>query len=284
MRPPIPPRPPPRARQASRALLVAIFAVASAFFETPTEAGVAVLGSLARDTAVEPGELFEGAIELKNTGNSSQDVRLYQTDYVFAADGSNRYDPVGSHSRSNGLWLAVTPSIVTVPSGQTVVARYRGKVPSDPGLSGTYWSAIMVEPQVSAEQSVSSGKEVQASLRTVVRYAIQVVTEVGPKRERKVRFQDKRIVEADGKRLLQVDVENTGEAFLAPTLWAEFYDSAGQRRSRLQAFAKRLFPGCSVRHVLDLSGLPADRYRVLLVLDNGDESVFGAQYTLNLGK
>jgi len=42
----------------------------------------------------------------------------------------------------------------------------------------------------------------------------------------------------------------------------------------------RIYPGTSVRHKIDLSSLPGGKYMALVVADNGDEYIFGAQYTL----
>ena len=49
---------------------------------------------------------------------------------------------------------------------------------------------------------------------------------------------------------------------------------------RFEAGRMGIYPGCSARFRIDLSGLPAGRYKAIVVADCGDENVFGAQYDL----
>ena len=86
----------------------------------PTFASVAVVGSLVRHYPTKPGEMFEGIILLKNTGAEAVEMGVSQTDYLFAADGSNHYDKPGAHARSNAGWLSVSPSRTVVAPQSTV--------------------------------------------------------------------------------------------------------------------------------------------------------------------
>lgn len=121
----------------------------------------------------------------------------------------------------------------------------------------------------------------RAGIRQVVRYAIQLVTHMGETGSREIRFADRALVLGeDGTRRLHVDVENTGERSLRPYLWVELHDSTGGRLGRFESDRKRLYPGTSVRYMIDLSGAPSGSYQALVVVDNGDEHVFGAEYGL----
>src|SRR5437868_455333 len=95
------------------------------FFLFPSsEAGVVVIGNLARTAAIKPGDAFEGVIFLKNNGTQSADVRLSQTDYHCQADGSNEYSEPGKSPRSNANWITVSPTRLKLAAGETQPVRY----------------------------------------------------------------------------------------------------------------------------------------------------------------
>ena len=75
-----------------------------------------------------------------------QEVKVYQTDYLFYADGSTYYGDPGTMPRSNTRWISFTPKQFTVPAGEEVTVRYTIQVPNDARLAGPYWSILMVEP------------------------------------------------------------------------------------------------------------------------------------------
>ena len=86
----------------------------------------------------------------------------------------------------------------------------------------------------------------------------------------------------DGKRQLLVDVENTGERWLRGTLWVELYAKEGALVGRFDAGRLRMYPGTSVRYTVDLAGVLAGSYKALIVIDCGDDDVFGANVNLVL--
>jgi hypothetical protein len=79
-----------------------------------------------------------------------------------------------------------------------------------------------------------------------------------------------------------MDIDNIGEMWLSPPLWVEIYDSHGAKVGRFESSKKRIYPGCSVRHKVDLTDVPRGKYQALVVADNGDEHVFGAKYDFGI--
>lgn len=252
--------------------------------EIALAAPVSVLGGLTREIVLQPGARSEGRIVLRNNTDQPQEVKVYQTDYLFWADGRNEYGEPGSTPRSNARWIVYTPHQLTVPPKATESVYYTIQVPQQADLRGTYWSMLMVEP-ISAETLEPPRQEegkVTIGIRTVLRYGIQMVTHIGDTGERNLRFADRQLVVEGGKRTLRLDLENTGERWLRPTVWAELFDERGMSLGRFEGGRFRIYPGCSVRYQIDLSEVPAGKYRALIVADNGDEYVFGAQYELDL--
>lgn len=248
-----------------------------------SHAGVIVIGNLARTTTIKPGDPFEGVIFLKNTGHQMADTRVSQADYLFHADGSNEYGEPGRTPRSNAGWITVSPTRLKIAPGETLPVRYKGRAPADPKLQGTFWSMIMVEPS-SAPAITPDGKvdQIAVGLQTSIRFAIQIVTELGKGGTRSLQVQDKRIVQGEGKRALQLDIANDGERLLVPMMTVELFDRRGASIGRFDAGRARIYPTCSVRAKVDLNDVPVGKYTAMVLLDSGDAQVMGAQYDLEI--
>lgn len=248
---------------------------------TICHAGVSVVGSLARENTVVPGDRYEGDIMVRNNDEKPVEVRAYKKDYLFYADGRNLYNESGSTPRSNAAWLTVQPAQVTLPPMGTGMFHYTVQVPKGAELKGSYWSLLMVEPMAPpAVLPSQEKKKISVGLQTVIRYAIQIATDIGDSGEWKLAFRDKRLVMSGGKRVFELDIENTGERWLSPVVWIDLYNSAGTKVGRFESSQKRIYPGCSVRHQMDLTGVPAGTYNALAVADNRDDHVFGGQYEI----
>lgn len=258
-------------------LFTALIAISSA------SAGVAVVGELARTSNVKPGGVFDGVILVANHGTEPADVRVSQSDYSFEASGANNYAEPGTSPRSNARWITITPSLLKLAPGETQSVRYKGVVPTDPTLRGTFWSMVMVEPSSAAVATPENqpGK-IAVGLQTKIRFAVQLVTELGQGGTRSLKVLEKAIVKADGKRTLQLDIGNDGERVLIPTVSAELFDEKGTPVGRFEGGRARIYPDCSVRAQIDLSKVPSGKYVAMVLLDNGDAQVMGAQYDLEI--
>lgn len=142
----------------------------------------------------------------------------------------------------------------------------------------------MVEELVGAWPSGEHGDrsdETRAGVKQVLRYGIQMITHVGDTGVCTLRITDKMLtVTEDGRRVLLADIENTGERAQRPHVWVELYAESGSRIGPFKSDKRRLYPGTSARYMVDLSDAPTGSYQALVVVDNGDEHVFGAQYGL----
>lgn len=249
-----------------------------------TEARVGIVGGLDHERNVEANKTYQGVIFVKNLGEEPQEVKVYQTDFLFFCDGSNLYGEPGKDPRSNAKWISFSPRQLTIAPQQTSAVNYTIKVPDDKSLKGTYWSSIMIEGLwKSAPKVVTPGKEeVKASVIQNIRYNIKIRTHLGNTGSRELKFLDTKLLREGEKRILQADIENTGERFLKPRLWAELYDKEGAYIGRFEAGILRTYPGTSVRFKIDLSGVPEGEYKALIVADCGGDAVFGITHTLKL--
>ncbi len=246
-------------------------------------ADLSVVGGLSREKTARPGDSYEGTIELRNDSGFACDVRVYQTDYSFLATGETFYLESGSSSRSNAPWISVGPHWLTVPGHGNASLHYAVEVPGDSMLAGSYWSIIMIEPSALTTQIVRDNQGgARIGVKTQLRYGVQVVTDVGTDGTREITFRDSKLVERDDLRVLEIDVENSGNTWMSPLFSIELYDEDGTHRHHFESQRQRIYPGCSVRHSVDLTEVPCGNYKVLAVVDNRDKSVFGAQYDLRI--
>jgi len=247
-------------------------------------ASIVLTGSLTKEYEVSPGKSYEGSIDVKNPDDTPQEIKAYQTDYFFYADGKTLYGDPGGLPRSNALWMTLSPRQVTIPAGETVSIRFTIQVPRDDTIKGTYWSVIMVEPvpEGSPESSRLGQKDIGMGVQQVLRYAVQVVTHIGASGNRQLKFSQMRLSADSGRKVLAVDVENTGERWLRGALWVDLYDSKGAYVGKFDGGKQRMYPGTSARFTVELIGIQDASYKALIVVDCGDNDVFGANVNLEI--
>jgi hypothetical protein len=141
---------------------------------------------------------------------------------------------------------------------------------------------IMVEEaETPADLGKSKEKKVRLGIQHVMRYGIQIVTHLGQGIQR-LSILRKELIRKDKKKTLEVDIENTGEHWLVPEVAVELFDSKGIKAGHFKGRKMRIYPGTSIRQSIDLSGIAPDFYKGLIIIDNGDENIFGARTELQL--
>ena len=182
--------------------------------------------------------------------------------------------------RSNASWLRLNQEQIAIAPGEIGTVEYEVRVPDDSRLTGSYWSVVMAQEVEGAEATGESRPQVR--LRQTVRHAIQVITEIGETGHSEVAFRNARLTSEGGKRLLSVDLENTGERWLHTNVWIELHDAQGRNVGRFAGNQRRTFPGTSVRNRIELTAAPPGKYVALLVADGGRNDLFGTQIELDL--
>src|SRR3989304_3350757 len=256
-------------------------------FATGTAAAqVSVIGELSQDRETGPGETYSGTITIKNDSNEPQEAKVYQTDYLFFSDGTNRYGEPGSHPRSNAPWITFSPSFVTVPPQSTVIVSYTVAVPANTTgktLIGSYWSMLMIEgiPKGSPESSGARDKKAEMGIMQMIRYGIQIASHIANTGTRKIEFKNPKLVANDkGGSTFQIDIENIGDLGIRPDVYLELFDEKGVSQGKFPGIRYRIYPGTSVRESIDVSAAPKGKYKALVVVDAGGDDIFGAQYDL----
>ncbi|HEY6125056.1 MAG TPA: hypothetical protein VIV63_10400 [Steroidobacteraceae bacterium] len=243
-------------------------------------AGITPEGEATQIHSAKPGDTYRGAIAIRNPGSEVVQVKLYQSDYLFFADGQNRFDRPGSSTRSNAGWLRLNREQIDIAPGGVATVDYEVQVPPDSRLTGTYWSVVMVQELPAGEAAGATRPGMK--LTQTLRHAIQIITEMGESGRSEIAFRNARLVGEGAERGLDIDLENTGERWLRTDVWLELHDTNGRVVGRFVAPRRRSFPGTSVRNRIELGSAPAGKYLGLLVADGGRNDLFGMQVELDL--
>lgn len=250
-------------------------------------AQISVRSPLSDDRYVAPGTQYSGQILIKNETESSQQARIYQTDYRFSADGSNYYNEPGTDGRSNADWTRVSASVITLPPKEIVPVEYLVSVPEDSdslSLEGSYWNMIMIEaiPSGSIESTLEdpTGSN-KHGVKQILRYGIQVATHISDSGNAALQLENVELfTDQTGNSTVSLHVENEGTKFVRPHVWIELYTGSGQLVDRFDGARSRIYPDTSVRQQFDLGKLASGDYRALLILDAGSDELFGSEFDL----
>jgi len=256
------------------------------FGSTVASAQITVRGQLAHDLNAVPGQVVTGSISVDNETDQPQQARIYLRDYMFFADGTNAYDEPGTVERSNAPWVQFTPEALTVPPGSSAEVSYSIAVP-DSADGGSFWSMLMVEAIEPGSATSTSGddgeEERQVGFRQVTRYGVQLAVHLQEESVKEVAFDNIQLLaDEEGQTWFLADVTNTGSLMLRPNVYMRIFAEDGSESGPFDGVQFRMYPGTSVRQRIDLSDLPAGTYQALLIVDNGDDAVFGGQYELTL--
>lgn len=250
----------------------------------PTAAQITVRGNLAHDLDVRAGQIVTGTVTIDNETANPQQARIYLRDYLFFADGTNIYDEPGSTARSNAGWVQFSPESMTIPPNGSVTLSYSISIPDTIG-AGSYWSMLMIEgvDPSSAESTESLESENQVGFKQVTRYGVQLAVHIREEAEQNVSFDGAQlIVDEEGNTFFQADVENIGTLMMRPNVYMRVFAADGTEYGPFEGVQFRIYPGTSVRQRIELSDLEPGTYQILLIVDDGDDAVFGGQYELTL--
>jgi hypothetical protein len=231
-----------------------------------------------------PGTTVEGTIDLHNDSDEPQEAKVYLRDYLFHADGRRNMPEPGTLSRSLAPWVTMETDVVVVPPKQTRPFRYSIRVPGGADtLSGSYWAMAMVEPiaKGSAESSLGTQDAETPGVQVTqkMRYAVQIVTHIADTGDKTLELQSAELVRPDAAAAsVEVVYTHTGTRAFRPTVWLEVYDAAGAQVGEFEGQSLIMYPGASATNRIGLpDDLPAGAYSALVILDGGDDALFGAQ-------
>ena len=111
------------------------------------QAKLLLQGGYSHEFVSESSGVYKKSIKLRNMGNTPLEIKLYLEDYLFNAKGTSSFTAahLNKNLRSNSQWIKFNSNRVVLSPGMEKTVSYTMTVPST-RLSGTYWSALIVEP------------------------------------------------------------------------------------------------------------------------------------------
>lgn len=258
-------------------LLLLIFSFQCSFLR----AGIVILNGLSHTYKVENGKVYRGKIAIENNGKQPQSVKLFLQDFTYQSDGTIHYSAPGAHARTNSGWIRMNTNLVSLKAKEKTEIFYEITVPDQVSAAGSYWSIIMVEPveEIKPDETPSG-----VSITSVIRYAVQVITDIGiEKAKPELKFEGVKMEKENGKRFLNVAVANTGNLYCKPTVAVEIYNkNNGQKTGTFSSLAMGLLPQTSKSFPIDLEKIPAAKYNAVLIATDEDENAFALNVELEV--
>lgn len=260
---------------------VSLFFIGISF--SRTFAGVMILNGLTHLHNGASGNTISGMIKMKNDGRKENRVLIYRQDLSLACDKPNDYKDVNSHSRSLGKWLKTNVDEKVLQPNEEYEVSYTIAVPSGTIESGTYWALIMVEVADPLSEETPQGVKIDSK----VRYAIQVITDVGIFQSPKLNFEKVELKTSVVKdtvsnyKIIKVKLKNEGIFLARAKLNLEIFNSLGEKVKVISGVQRKVYPSYCNDFEIELKGLPKGKYEGVLVADNGKD-LFGENLTIEI--
>ncbi|OJU80001.1 MAG: hypothetical protein BGO10_06840 [Chlamydia sp. 32-24] len=236
-----------------------------------------IQGELFFSKDVQPKQKLQSSITLSNDQAIPKEIHLKLVDYSYNANGETFFLKPGTLTRSNAAWIKLQKDHVILPPHSTQEIFYTIHVPNDPLLQGTYWSLILVEPQINALPTPNE----QLNLLVQVRYGFQILCHIG-QGIGKLKFIKKELQTRENKSFITFDVHNSGEIYLKPKIILKIFDEQGKLFKTFSTNEEKIYPETSVRYSIELKGLPSNTYTAFSILDAGKKQIFTEQFKLQV--
>jgi uncharacterized protein (DUF2147 family) len=260
-----------------RILLLIIFILQFSFLK----ASIVVLNGLTHTYKVENGKIYKGKIAIENTGNQSQSVKLFLQDFSYKSDGTINYSAPRTNNKTNTDWIKMNTNLVTLKAKEKTEVYYEITVPDKISDPGSYWSVIMVEP---VEDINPNDNKQGVSITSIVRYAIQVITDLDSEKAKPdLKFEGIKIEKEDGRQILKVAIANKGNLYCKPTATIEIYNKKnGQKIGNFSSQAMGLLPQTSKSFHIDIGKTAPAQYNAVLIATDEDENSFALNVELEV--
>lgn len=242
-------------------------------------ASLSVPSALTQERKAIAGDHYQGAIPIVNMGDDPLVAKVSLVDYHYNSQGESSFGELGTNQRSNAPWITVSHPFIEVPPHHTAQVFYEVVIPEEDTLIGTYWSMVLIEP---AENGANLAEDNEIGLQTIVRYGVQLITQIGDTGKHDLKILNQKMEEEEGRIIGFLEVENTGSRLLDPQLMIDLFDDEGNHVGHFLGGKLRILPTCSVKYDIDLSFLQTGQYRAAVILDSGERGVFNAEYQINI--
>ncbi|TDB59536.1 hypothetical protein [Arundinibacter roseus] len=244
------------------------------------KAGIFVLNGLTHLYKVENGQVLKGKVQIQNTADHPQDVKIYLQDLSYFADGRTLYIDPQTNEKSNAGWVKLNTNLITLKGKEKLDIFYEITVPQNVTDIGTYWSVLIIEPT----QIIESAKQTGVTITNTMRYAIQLITNVQPEKAKTDLNFERVDIEINGtNREVKLAVANKGTLYTRPVAGIEIFDRiTGSKVGSFQSGPMGLLPSTSKMFTIDISAVNPGNYSAVLLLSDQNDNAFAMNIDLEL--
>ncbi|MCQ9635016.1 DUF3324 domain-containing protein [Chryseobacterium sp. WG23] len=244
-------------------------------------AGIVILNGLTHSYTIENGKVYKGKIGIENTGNNAQSVKLFLQDFAYNADGTTHYTALHTNKRTNGDWIKLNTNLITLKGKEKTEVFYEITVPDQPVDPGSYWSVVIVEP---VDDIKPSDNKSGVNITSVIRYAIQIITDYDTEKAKPdLKFESVKVEKEDGKQTAKIAIANKGNLYCKPTASIEVYNrKTGEKVGTYSSLTMGLLPSTSKTFYIDISKVPPDKYRAMIMATDEEENAFALNVDLDV--
>lgn len=236
----------------------------------------------------EPGQSQVRRITVTNNSDTPQSFTVSFADFSSpGTDGKTELADPGENPNSASRWLNASPSLVELAAGESRDVEIILQLPDSPDADKVIWATTLVKLARERTDAPGLGEDAMGfGIMHTFQFVIHVFqTPPG------ITFKDARIlafedagVDENGKRILMLHVENTGEAIIDVAAYLELTNLRTGETKREKARAFTTLPGHSRKMNFILpENLAPGNYSVLGVADYGDrEAVIAAELNITI--
>lgn len=235
-------------------------------------AGIVIVNGLSHEHTLANGQKVQGDIVIKNTAKENKRAIIYLADVIHNCNGETLFLKAGQHKRTNTEWLQFSTNEVQLKPDESITLTYDMTPSNDVDAQGSYWGVIMVEE---AEDLDTSDVERGVKVKSLVRYAIQIIGSYEQNAVKELDIADVKMKNGEEGEYLQISINNLGNYMLKPIVILELYDEDGEQVARLEMPYRKIYPGLCKTFEIPLKGVKEGVYNGVLVADCGDENLYG---------
>jgi hypothetical protein len=204
-----------------------------------------------------------GIIKLKNSGKNPETFISSKYEIIFNCGNYASFSDKETHDRSLNNWLEFDVDEKTLSPNQEFDLVFRISIPDDV-MSGTYWSAVMIE------HGDLIGSNTALNVQSKARYAVQIIVNKGSFEAPKLIYK-KVNISSYGKdsKIVRVELENTGFYSVIVKTQLELYDEKGIKVQTVKGDVKNIYPSrCNIYDIV-VKNLRPGKYDGVVMSDTG---------------
>jgi len=242
-------------------------------------ASVVVLNGLTHLHTISGADIkTQGTVKVKNEGNKDARILIYRQDLINDCGKPSAYSDPESHARSLGTSLRTNVDEKVLSANEVYEVRYSIELEQNKSRPGTYWEVIMVEVADPVRDVVRNGVQVDSK----VRYAIQVIVDVGTFEGPKLTFEHINLEKTPGpQQMLKVQIKNNSDFGSRASVILEIYDGKGTKLKTTEPNTRMLYPGYCNTFEVPVSNLSAGKYDCVIIADTGKD-LFGSNISVQV--